>query len=187
MMQRALTVGLIGLVTTLSACHKKAPETQPVPAEAVTPPPPPPPPVTSNNGGGAATPVDVEARRAALVNTLHDMIHFDYDQSVIKGEDASRLDAKVTILKDHPQVRIRITGHTDERGSDEYNIALGMRRAQAAKEYLVRAGVDAGRIEVASLGREVPIDPASNESAWAKNRRDEFDVIAGNQTLGARN
>jgi peptidoglycan-associated lipoprotein len=187
MKTRVLVVALVGLSTALSACHKKAPTTQPTPEQTPAPQPPPPPPSASpGNTGGSGNPVDVEARRAGLVNTLHDMIHFDYDQSAIKGDDTGRLDSKVAILRDYPQVRIRITGHCDERGSDEYNIALGMRRAQAAKEYLVRAGIDAGRIEVASLGREVPIDPASNEGAWAKNRRDEFDVIAGNQTLGTR-
>jgi peptidoglycan-associated lipoprotein len=183
MTQRALVVALVGLATTLSACHKKAPETAPTPVTtAASEQPPPPPPMT--RGTEAPPAVDVEAARAALVNTLHDMIHFDYDQSVIKPEDNSRLDSKLEILRKYTQVRLRITGHCDERGSDEYNIALGMRRAQAAKDYLVRSGIDASRIEVASLGREVPIDPASTEAAWAKNRRDEFDVIAGNQTLG---
>jgi len=183
MTQRAFVAALLGLATTLSACSKKPPATDPAPVTTPATQPPPPPPADRGTPPPPPSSVDLETRAAAMVNTLHDMIHFDYNESVVKSEDARRLDSKLEILKNYPQVRIRITGHCDERGSDEYNIALGMRRAQAAKEYLVRAGIDASRIEVASLGREVPIDPASNEGAWAKNRRDEFDVIAGNQTL----
>ncbi len=126
-----------------------------------------------------------EAARAALVNEMATMIHFDYDQYSVRPADEALLNRKAEILRANPAARIRIVGHADDRGSDEYNLALGMRRATAAKEYLVRLGVEAGRIEVASLGEEVPLDPGQNEAAWATNRRGEFEIIAGNQTLRA--
>lgn len=126
-----------------------------------------------------------EAERAALVNEVATLIHFDYDKFDIRAEDRALLDRKAAIMRANPALRVRITGHADERGSDEYNLALGMRRAGSAKDYLVRLGVEEGRIETASLGEEVPLDPGSNESAWAMNRRDEFEVIAGAQTLRA--
>lgn len=126
-----------------------------------------------------------EATRAQLVNQMSESIHFDYDQFAIRSGDESMMRTKAAILVANPALRIRVIGHADERGSDEYNLALGMRRAAAAKDWLVRNGVEAGRIETASLGEEVPLDPSSNESAWATNRRDEFEIVAGAQTLVA--
>jgi len=98
---------------------------------------------------------------------------------------ASMTSAAPASIKKNPAAKIRITGHCDERGSDDYNITLGMKRATAAKEYLVRVGIDPARIDVSSLGREKPIDPSSNEGAWARNRRGEFEVTAGGQVLQA--
>lgn len=123
------------------------------------------------------------AGREEALRVLTTAIHFEYDAASISGGDMAILDQKAAIMQANPGVRIRVTGHCDERGSDEYNLALGMNRAIAAKEYLVRRGIDASRIDVASLGREVPVDPASNEAAWAQNRRDEFDVTAGGSDL----
>lgn len=190
MTQRALVVALLGVTTILAACGKKADPniTQAPVTTAPTSPPtaPPPPPARSNADSiAAANAARAEAARAALVNEVADILHFDYDQFTIRPEDTAKLDRKAAIMKANPALRVRVTGHADERGSDEYNLALGMRRATAAKDYLVRLGVDAARIEVASLGREVPLDPSSNEAAWAKNRRDEFEPIAGAQTLVA--
>lgn len=190
MTQRALVVALFGLATVVGACGKKAPP--------ATPPAPVPGSAAPANSGTATTPRGAnadslaraeaarrEAERAALVNELAETIHFEYNEFTIGADDTGRLDRKAAIMKANAALRIRVTGHADERGSDEYNLALGMKRAVAAKDYLVRLGVDAGRIEVASLGREVPIDPSSNEAAWAKNRRGEFEAIAGAQSLVA--
>lgn len=127
----------------------------------------------------------LEAIRAELVNELAATVHFDYDQYSIRQADEALLNRKAAILRANPNLRIRVVGHADERGSDEYNLALGMRRAVAAKDFLTRIGVEAGRIETASLGEEVPVDAASTEAAWAANRRAEFDVVAGGQTLVA--
>jgi peptidoglycan-associated lipoprotein len=119
----------------------------------------------------------------AVKTILGTMIHFDYDKAIIRGGDAAVLDQKVAILQANPALRIRISGHCDERGSDEYNLALGNRRATAAKQYLVSHGIDAGRVETVSYGEERPIDPGHNEEAWAKNRRDEVDILAGGDAL----
>jgi len=119
----------------------------------------------------------------AVKTILATMIHFDYDKAIIRGGDAAVLDQKVAILQANPALRIRISGHCDERGSDEYNLALGNRRATAAKQYLVSHGIDGGRVETVSYGEERPMDPGHNEEAWAKNRRDEVDILAGGDAL----
>jgi peptidoglycan-associated lipoprotein len=119
----------------------------------------------------------------AVKTLLATMIHFDYDKAIIRAGDASVLDQKVSILQANPALRIRISGHCDERGSDEYNLALGNRRATAAKQYMVSHGIDAGRIETVSYGEERPLDPGHNEEAWAKNRRDEVEILAGGDVL----
>lgn len=111
------------------------------------------------------------------------LIHFDYDQSNIRGEDAGTLDQKVAILQANSGLRIRIHGHCDERGSDEYNLALGNRRAQAARQYLVSHGIDASRIETQSWGEERPLVDGHDESSWSQNRRDEFEIIGGGDAL----
>ena len=116
-------------------------------------------------------------------STLASMIHFDLDKSNIRAEDAGTLDQKVAILQANPALRVRIGGHCDERGSDEYNLALGNRRAQSAKQYLVSHGIDASRIETQSWGEEKPLVDGHDESAWSQNRRDEFEIIAGGDNL----
>jgi peptidoglycan-associated lipoprotein len=119
----------------------------------------------------------------AVRATLAAMIHFDYDKANVRSDDMGALDQKVAILQANPGLRIRVGGHCDERGSDEYNLALGNRRAQAAKQYLVSHGIDAGRIETQSWGEERPLVDGHDESAWSQNRRDEFEVISGGDNL----
>jgi peptidoglycan-associated lipoprotein len=112
------------------------------------------------------------------------MIHFDFDKSNVRpGEDTQVLDQKFAILQANPGLQIEIVGNCDERGSDEYNLALGNRRALAAKQYLVSRGISADRISTRSMGEESPINPAHNEEAWSQNRRDEFNVTAGGDVL----
>jgi peptidoglycan-associated lipoprotein len=120
---------------------------------------------------------------AEVLATLAAMIHFDYDRSNIRPDDMGALDQKVAIMQANPDLRIRVGGHCDERGSDEYNLALGNRRAQAAKQYLVSHGVDASRIETQSWGEERPLVDGHDESAWSQNRRSEFEVIGGGENL----
>ncbi|HEV8214388.1 MAG TPA: peptidoglycan-associated lipoprotein Pal [Gemmatimonadaceae bacterium] len=126
-----------------------------------------------------------EARAAELTGAraaLTQPIHFDFDASEILDADKPVLDRKAGVLGANRPVRIRIEGNTDERGSDEYNLALGMRRAAAAKLYLTQRGIDAGRIETVSYGEERPVCQEHDESCWAKNRRAEFAVLAGDVT-----
>ena len=129
------------------------------------------------------------ARRAAEVtasvkNMLATMIHFDFDKSNIRaGTDTDVLQRKLQLLQANPALMIQITGNCDERGSDEYNMALGNRRALAAKQWLTDHGIADGRVTVRSMGEENPINPAHNEDAWAQNRRDEFTITAGGDNL----
>src|SRR5881296_66233 len=115
--------------------------------------------------------------------TLATMIHFDYDKSNVRSDDTGALDQKVAILQANPELRIRVGGHCDERGSDEYNLALGNRRAQSAKQYLVSHGIDASRIETQSWGEERPLVDGHDENAWSQNRRDEFEVTSGGDNI----
>jgi peptidoglycan-associated lipoprotein len=126
------------------------------------------------------------AERARVVAAdLAAMINFDYDQAVVRQADQATLDRKAAIMAANPGVKIRIAGHADERGSDEYNLALGNRRAAAAKRYLENKGVDASRVDVVSYGEERPLNPGNDETAYAQNRRDEFEVTAGGNNLTA--
>jgi peptidoglycan-associated lipoprotein len=119
----------------------------------------------------------------AVRTELTTMIHFDFDKSAIRPGDAQVLDQKIPLLQANPAVTVQIAGNCDERGSDEYNLALGNRRATTAKEYLVSHGIDAGRITTVSYGKERPIDPGHDEDAWAKNRNDQFVLTAGADVL----
>jgi peptidoglycan-associated lipoprotein len=128
---------------------------------------------------------DAAQRARAVAADLAAMINFDYDQATVRQADQQTLDRKAAILSANPNVKLRISGHADERGSDEYNLALGNRRAAAAKRYLESKGVNGGRLEVVSYGEERPLNPGTDESAFAQNRRDEFEVTAGANNLTA--
>jgi peptidoglycan-associated lipoprotein len=119
----------------------------------------------------------------AVRTELTTMIHFDFDKAALRPGDVSVLDQKIPLLQANPAVQIKVEGNCDERGSDEYNLALGNRRATAAKQYLVAHGIDAGRITTVSFGKERPIDPGHDEDAWAKNRNDQFELTAGADAL----
>ena len=121
-----------------------------------------------------------EARRmAAARETLEEMIFFEYDQSDITQAAEQVLRQKVEILRNSPAVQLRIEGHADERGSTEYNIALGSRRAESVRQYFVDFGLDADRFSITSYGEDRPLVNRSDESAWARNRRAEFVITAG--------
>ena len=101
-------------------------------------------------------------------------IHFDYDKSYIREDDRATLREVADYLKANPAASILIEGHCDERGTAEYNIALGERRAESTKSYLVSLGVKPGALSTVSFGEEKPLDPGHSEAAWAKNRRAHF-------------
>lgn len=122
------------------------------------------------------------ARERALADarsTVVAKIFFDYDQSELSADARGSLDQKLAVLKQYPDVHIRVEGNADERGADEYNLALGQRRAAAAKRYLVDHGVDESRIETISYGEERPACTGHDESCWSQNRRDEFVPTTG--------
>lgn len=106
------------------------------------------------------------------------MIHFDFDKYNLRSDAIETLNENAKVLMENPDVKIKIEGHCDERGTVEYNLALGEKRATAAKDYLVKLGISPSRIETISYGKERPTDFGRNEEAWAKNRRDEFVVMS---------
>jgi peptidoglycan-associated lipoprotein len=127
-----------------------------------------PPPATAGNGDGAITPgSDADFRRSVSSNT----VLFGLDQSDIDAEARAILDSQATWLQRFPQVRATVEGHADERGTREYNLALGDRRANAAKNYLVAKGIDPSRLTTISYGKERPVALGSDEASWAQNRR----------------
>lgn len=104
-------------------------------------------------------------------------IYYGYDRFNLTPEARKVLAEKASFLNANADVKVRIEGHCDERGTREYNLALGERRAKSAQDYLIFLGIDASRISTVSYGEERPVDPAHNEAAWTKNRRAHFDVL----------
>ncbi len=105
---------------------------------------------------------------------IPERIHFDFDDYSIREDAKPILEQVAECMKQKPDLKITIEGHCDERGSIEYNLSLGEKRANAAKQYLINLGISSDRIDTVSYGEERPLDPGHNEEAWAKNRRDEF-------------
>ncbi len=160
------TILLLASASGLAACSKKAPET--LPPEPVQTPRPAtqPTPQVQPTGPQAGT----QAHFAAAVGPST-TIYFDTDRYNVDSQDAAALQAQAQYFARYPQVTFTIEGHADERGTREYNLALGERRANSAKAYLVSLGVDANRISVLSYGKERPVALGSDEGAWAQNRR----------------
>jgi peptidoglycan-associated lipoprotein len=172
-----------------AACGGKPAPEQPAPEP--TPAPTPAPAPTVDNSAEQRRADSIAAANAAaerikaVAADLAAMINFDYDQAVIRQNDQGTLDRKASILGANPNVKIQISGHADERGSDEYNLALGNRRAAAAKRYLENKGIDASRMDVVSYGEERPLNSGHDEAAYAQNRRDEFAITGGGDNLVA--
>ncbi len=181
MRQTVLAVALAGLVV-LPACHHKPkgppPPAAPPPAAPATPPPAPEPPASRE-----VAPVPDEYGRIKSMATdeiermgLLPEIHFDYDSADIREADRQVLTKNADALKKFDFLRVTIEGHCDERGTVEYNLALGERRAKAAHDYLVSLGVPADRLKTVSYGKEVPLCQQATADCWARNRRDHFAV-----------
>jgi peptidoglycan-associated lipoprotein len=177
------TLAVFAAALVLAGCAKKVLEPIPtgVPA-AVTPQAAPPEaagepsmemePVPQARAAGQAP----GAKRAPIEEVD---VYFEYDSFDLSPRAKKVLADAAAFLNDHPGVKVQIEGHCDERGTSEYNLALGERRAKAAHEYLVFLGVDAKRLSTVSYGEERPVDPGHNEQAWAKNRRVHFSVLEG--------
>jgi peptidoglycan-associated lipoprotein len=116
-----------------------------------------------------------EARRQALAAGFeNEDVFFEFDQFVLSDSAKAVLNKKAKWLKDRPNAKALIEGHCDERGSTEYNLALGQKRAEAAMQFILALGIDPSRVSTISFGKEKPADPGHNEAAWAKNRRAHF-------------
>ncbi|MFU2210474.1 peptidoglycan-associated lipoprotein Pal [Solidesulfovibrio sp. C21] len=107
-------------------------------------------------------------------NELAQMIHFAFNSSNLTAESRQILTRKAEIMRQYPQIKVIVEGNCDQRGTAEYNLALGERRAQASAQYLAKLGIPADRLSTVSYGKERPLDPATTEAAYAQNRRDEF-------------
>jgi peptidoglycan-associated lipoprotein len=124
-----------------------------------------------------------EAERSRVLSVIAERVHFDFDKSDIRPDAEEVLQRKVSVLREYPGVTLNVEGHCDERGSNEYNLALGQRRAEAVRRYLMSYGIDQSRFGTISYGEERPLARASNEDAWAQNRRAEF-VVRNHGQLG---
>lgn len=131
-------------------------------------------PATTADDNGAAN-AAIERAAQAITDGI---VYFDFDKSDIKAESRDMLRQKAELMKAYPSIRVRIEGNCDARGTQEYNLALGERRARAAYEYLVMLGVNPDQMEMISFGKERPAVEGTGPAVWAKNRRDDFRVIA---------
>ena len=125
-----------------------------------------------------------QRRAEAARGTLRETVYFDYDEAVIRSDAETVLRRKLDILRDSPGVNLRMEGHADERGTSEYNVALGNERARAVIQFLTGFGLDSGRFTSVSYGEEQPAARGSSEEAWAMNRRVEFVITAGGDGIG---
>jgi peptidoglycan-associated lipoprotein len=184
-----LMVVAVLMTLTISACAKKQPPVaRPMPPPSAIPtaggtaPPPPPQPVSEP----VLVPPEPMAEDAIAGKSLDDLnrdsplkpLFFELDSSDVSAEGQRVLQENAGIMKKYPAWQITIEGHCDERGTAEYNLALGERRALAAKNYLVSLGVPADKVKTVSYGKEFPFDPGHDDSAWSKNRRAHFVITA---------
>ncbi len=160
-MKHIVSTVTVATALVLAGCSKKAPEELPPPPATETPAPPP----------AAEGPTPGSQAHFVQVMNGQDTIYFDTDRYNIDSADQAALTQQAQYLAQYPNVRATVEGHADERGTREYNLALGERRANAAKNYLASLGVSPDRISVVSYGKERPKALGSNEQAWAQNRR----------------
>jgi peptidoglycan-associated lipoprotein len=177
--KRAARLALIAVATiSLAACATKKPSGYdsgpptpgPGPTGPTYTPPPGPGPVTSSILPGSVQ---------DFVINVGDFVYFDLDSYTIRDDAMPVLDAQAAWLRQYPNVAIRIEGNCDERGTSEYNLALGARRANSVREYLASRGVSAGRISTISFGKERPVDPGSSEEAYQRNRNGHTVITGG--------
>jgi peptidoglycan-associated lipoprotein len=184
----AVLTALVVVSLALGGCApKKPPVARPLPPPPPTtpeaPPPPAPPAPVAERPVVAPPPVVEDPMASRSIDDLNRdspmrIVYFGYDSAELSAEARAALDVNAGVLKKYPAWTVTIEGHCDERGTAEYNLALGERRAAAAQSYMVALGVPASRVKTVSYGKEFPFDPGHDEAAWAKNRRAHF-VITG--------
>lgn len=164
-----IIIALGASVLTLTGCASKKPKSQVVVAPLGTAG------GMYGSGGytGGALVNNPDAIRNAARN-IQSVVHFDFDSDVIKPAAAAILDKQAEFLRSNPSARVLVAGHTDERGTREYNMSLGERRAASVRTYLSGKGVNTSNVEIISYGEEQPVATGSNEAAWAQNRRAEL-------------
>jgi peptidoglycan-associated lipoprotein len=167
MRTRIALIAMLAAATALSACAGRR-EPAPVAPPNMAPPVQPQPPQGPIPGSLEDFRVNVGER-----------VFFDFDRSDLTPQARQILERQAAWLRRFPEVRVLLAGNCDERGTREYNIALGARRAASARDYLVSLGVAGGRIETVSYGKERPLDPRSNEEAWAVNRNAHTQIVSG--------
>jgi peptidoglycan-associated lipoprotein len=171
-----LTLIAAGALTLAACAHQK-------PAYPVqAPPPPPPPPPSTPAPAPAPAPVSeapLPGSERDFVINVGDRVYFDFDQYSVRTDAQPLLEAQAAWLRRYPAVQVRIEGNCDERGTREYNLALGARRANAVREFLVAHGVEGGRISTVSYGKEKPIDVGTGEDAWQHNRNAHTAIVSG--------
>jgi len=171
------TAALAALALGVNACasHPKPPPPAPVAARAAPPPsrptPAPPPAAVSTQ--------PLPGSERDFVVNVGDRIYFDYDRYEIRSDAEPILAAQAAWLVRYPSVQVRVEGNCDERGTEEYNLALGARRANGVKTFLLNHGVASGRITTISYGKERPIDPGTGEAAWTHNRNAHTAILSG--------
>jgi peptidoglycan-associated lipoprotein len=189
-MLRRVLLSLVALAITLGACSRRQP------------PPPPQQQLPDTAGEGqrrldqmradSIRRAEEERRRmegeagertARARALIEEMVFFDYDRSDIRADQQEMLTRKVAVLRANPEVALRVAGHADERGSVEYNLALGMRRAESVRQYLSGFGIEASRLSTETFGEDRPLDPGTSEAAYARNRRAEFTITRGGEML----
>ena len=191
--RRHIGAALLLVSLSLGACRKKPVAVAPVPVTASTAP------VIDDaaarrardtflrdsiaKAAAAAAALASAAEAANLRGILEAPVLFEYDASEVADAARAGLDAKLPILRTNTALRIRIAGHTDARGSDEYNLALGLRRAAATRKYLSDRGIAVNRIDVVSFGEERPAATGDDDNSFAKNRRAEFEILSGADAL----
>ena len=166
---------LLAMLAATSALAACATPTPPPPAPPAPPPaaPAPPPPVAQAPRG------PIPGSVQDFVVNVGDRVYFDFDQYAVRSDAQPVLAAQAAWLSRYPAVHVRIEGNCDERGTREYNLALGARRANSLRDFLVGHGVAASRIETISFGKEKPIDPGTGEDAWAHDRNGHTAITAG--------
>lgn len=167
---KAMTIVSVGVMLAMAGCSSKKPaavgDTNPN-ASGIG--------ENGTGAGGGTKLADWEKGTVGRGGPLTD-IHFGYNDSTIQDQDGSVLKSNASWLQAHPQTKVQVEGYCDERGSEEYNIALGAKRAQAGKDYLATLGISDSRMSTISYGKELPLCTEHDESCWAQNRRDHFSV-----------
>ncbi len=179
-------LGTVAVRLVVGACGGGAPEPEPEPEPIVDTGPSAEERAAAERRAAAAEAERIkreeEARRAGerrrVQEIIRERVHFDFDKSDVRSDMESVLARKVNVLRQYSGIRLRIEGHCDERGSNEYNLALGQRRAEAVRRYLTSHGLDADRFSTISFGEERPAVDARNEDAWAQNRRSEHIILS---------